>query len=324
MPELKKCDSTSSGVVLLPTKKRTMDAVGKQTDKEETIYSLKQKYKDALLFEIYEDENILHSVLANRISVSASGLNAIIKKLNEVQPPPIHINKQGKFTLYSLGETGKAYVESELMYSMISDSDDENIVHNIFRLLRTFKDQHPQKWMSILKSILNEEEGWDKYEEGFGFIKELGNYYLKSSDKAENLLSLAVVDRTLQKKIVEYIKENRNFENAWEVLNYWEQEDTLELYRLVDTLFIAIDTGMEIIDCYSFSLTDIVSQMDRVLDKIQAALLQALLRRLSKEEAIQFWLEYGVEKHLAIYLAEKYFTCRQNYEQTKEERKSCI
>ncbi len=60
---------------------------------------------------------------------------------------------------------------------------------------------------------------------------------------------------------------------------------------------------------YSFSLTDVECHMEKVSDKIQAGLFQAMFRKMSKSEAVNLWLEYGIEKHLAIYLAEKYFNC---------------
>lgn len=321
MAEPRKNGTSTTEFVLLSGRKPEADVAERQT-----IYDLKQKYKDAVLFEIYEDENLLHSVLAHRVLVSASGLNAIIKKLNEAQPPPIHINRQGKFTLYSLEEAGKAYVRDELLQTMASNDQDIDIVNNIFSLLRAFKDQNPRNWDTILNNILKGEEDLAEFEEGEGFIKELSNYYSHYDKGAELLLSLSVVDRDLQKRIAGFLKENisRNFSSAWEVLNYWEFEDTFELYRLIDALFEAIERDEGMPDGDGFSLTNVELHIERVIDKLQASLFKALFRKMSKEEAVHLWLGYGIEKHLAIYLADKYFTYCLKYEQSREENKRCI
>ncbi len=325
MAQMQKRDLASSGVVLLQTKKSGITSDEIKNKEKETILSVRQKYKDPVLFEIYENPNILHSVLANRMPVSPSGLNAIIKKLNEAVPSPIHTSRQGKFTLYKLEESGKKYVEEELLAIMASNMEDRECVQNIFRLLSSFKDQNPQKWVEIMENILNGQDEWDDYEEGSGFIKEISGYYLSSSKEAEALLDLAVVDRELKKKIIDYLKENKskNFGSVWDVLNFWEQENTLELYRLIDNIF-AIPINGKPLDNDSFSLTDVKIHSEKISDKIQANLLQALFKKLSKEEAIQLWTKNGVGMHLAIYLAEKYINCVPQFEQITKERKNCI
>lgn len=325
MTQLQKRDLASSGVVLLQTKKSDATPDEIKSKEKETISNLKQKYKDAVLFEIYENPNILHSVLANRMPVSASGLNAIIKKLNEAVPSPIHTSRQGKFTLYKLEEAGIKYVEEEILPLLVSNMEDKECVGNIFRLLSSFKDQNPKKWVMILENILNGQDEWDDYEEGSGFIKEIGVYSSDSGEEAKALLDLAIVDKELKKKIVDYLKENKNknFESVWDVLNFWEQENTLELYRLIDKIF-AIPVNGELIDNERFLLTDINIHLEKISDKIQANLLQALFKKLSKKEAIELWMAYGVETHLAIYLAEKYINCLSQFEQSTKERKSCI
>ena len=320
MTERKKTNVPAPELVLLSPK------IKQDEDEKQTIFDLKQKYKDVVLFEIYVSGMMLHTVLSHRIIVSKSGLNAIIKKLNDAETPPIHISRQGKFTLYSLEEAGKEYVRDELLNSMTLDEQDTESVHNIFRLLNAFKDQNPNNWVEILNNILDDADSFDEYEEGKGFIKELSNYYSHYCDGAEVLLGLAITDKELQKKIIEYLQDNRNknFANAWEVLNYWEQEDVFEAYRLIDSIFEIIVGKEKFPDCNSFLLTDVALHIEKVLDKIQAGLLQALLRKMSKKEAIQLWLGHGLEKHLAIYLAEKYITDCFQYEETREEKKSCI
>lgn len=325
MSEIKRADSSSSKLALLTSNQTRNNGIEMQKAEKETISEIKQKNKDAVLFEICESEKILHSMLANRIPLSASGLNAVIKKLNEAKIPPIHIDKQGKFTFYSLEDAGKIYIQEELMPTMASNVQDEERVHNIFKLLSAFKDQNPNKWMSVLRDILNGKEV-ENFEEGCGFIKELGTYYLHSCEEAENLLNLAIVDKELQKEILDYIKESasRTWGSVWEILNYWLQEDNVEVYRLIDSFFTSIVGNEEMPECCNFALTDIADHIDAVLNKIQTGLLQALLRRISKWEAVQIWIEYGLDKNLAVYLAEKYFIYCLQYEQKIEQTRKCV
>lgn len=326
MATLPKKDLSPSGVVLLQKKKADNVPDKKQIAEKETIFSLRQKYKNVVLMEIYENEGILHSVLTNRICSSASGVNATIRRLNEAFPPPIRVKRQGKFTLYSLEKEGKIYVEKVLLPSIASNEEDRETIHNIFRLLSTFKDKNSKDWPGNLEKILNGQEELDDYDEGLGFIKELTKYYLKSNEEAESFLNLAIVDSELKEKLIDYIKETQNyaFENCWEILNYWEQEDTLEVYKLIDSIFDSIAAGEDILDYDTFSLTHAKLHLETISDKIQAILLRAFLKRLSKEGAVNLWLAYGIDIHLAIYLAEKYLNCRLHYEQMIEERIRCI
>lgn len=325
MTDAKRVDTSSAKLVLVTSKPKEYDDIEIQNNEKETIYNLKQKYKDAVLFEIYEDEKILHSTLANRISISASGMNAVIKKLNEVKTPPICIEKQGKFTFYSLEEAGKKYVQDVLLPSTVSEAQNGKRVHNIFNLLSVFKDQNPKKWMHTLPEILTNKVS-EEFEEGCGFIKELGAYYFEASEYAENLLSLAVVDKELQKRILDYIKKNssRNFENAWEVLDYWLQENCFEVYRLIDCLFETVIRDNDLPDDSVFELTDVAKYMDVVLNKIQAGLLRVLVRKIPKWDAAKMWVKNGMDKNLAIYIAEKYATYCLEYGKIIVERELCV
>lgn len=313
---IRKSNLSSPKVVLLQ----------KDVEEKDTIFELKQKYKDAVLFELYESEKMLHSTLANRLPVSPSGLNAVVKKLNEADPPPIYVDKQGKFTFYSLAEAGTAYVREELLPEMCSDVEDEERVHDIFRLLSIFKDRNTKKWTEVLNSIVNEEADFEEQEEGYGFVRELQAYRLRSSRGAEAFLGLAVAEKELQKKILDYLEKNKskNFESAWDVLNYWEQVDCIEVYGLIDALFLALPGKEAMPESSGFALPDIRKYMELVLDKLQVSLLQAILQGLSKKEAMKRWIDCGLEKHLALYLAEKYESCYLQEEKRKERRVSCI
>lgn len=290
------------------------------SDDKDTIYTLKQKYKDSLLLEIYECSRILHSVLAGRILVSPSGLNAIIKKLNEVDHAPIHIDKKSKFTFYSLEEAGSKYVEEILLPQIIPSDGSKQWIDDMVQLLGAFKDKNAKSWIEKLGNILEKEEDPDN--EGYLFIQQLTGFYTQYVKEAEKLLNLVVVDKELQSKILSYMKacKNKAFQNVWEALNYWNGKDCIQTYRLIDDIFLSISGKRKQPEASDYQLKGISDNLEILSDKIQACLLQAFVRRISKEESINMWIEHGVETHLSLYLAEKYIGLfYENYEQKMKE-----
>lgn len=304
MAELKKTNLQSGELVIFSSEKTKTDTI----ESNESISNLKQKYKDSVLLEIFQMGRIPHSVLSDRILISTSGLTAVIKKLNEARPAPICVDNQGKFRFYSLKKSAEEYVKEELIPSLINDPLDERVILNIFSLLSAFKDKNRKDWLDKLESILSGNVDLDEYEEGIGFIKELEKYYIHSKDGAEKLLDLAVVDKELQKKFkyhLEYYRKN-SFKNIWEVMNYWERENTIELYRLVDAFFVSFEKDENCPDFKNFPLTNIETYVEEVWDKIQGVLCRAMMRKLPKEDILHIWMGQGLEVHLALYLADKY------------------
>lgn len=291
------------------------------------IARIKQKYRDPLLMEIYESGRIVHAGLANRISVSVSGLNAIIKKMNEAPICPIRETKAGKFKFYTLTEDGKKYVEATLLSSVISNRRDGEEVHNLFLLMAMYKDQHQDVWCKNIKMFLEQEskivdtaDGVDKSDE-YELLQAFGQFYRRENSKAEKLLELSVADKELRQSIILYF-DNKYINNdcVWSILNQWEQQDTFEVYKMIDELFRSIVEEGRTVEKSMFCLTDIDSYFDSVLNRIQADILQAVFRQWSREKILSTWLEADMEKHLALYLAEKYQTL---FERMLQKMKNC-
>ena len=293
----------------------------------EAIAQIRQKYRDSVLMEVYESVRIIHAALANRLSVSVSGLNAIIKKVHEAPIQPIRETKAGKFKFYTLTEDGKKYVESTLLPSVISNKRDSEEVHNLFLLLAMYKDQHQDVWCTNLKTFLEKEseiadtademKKSDEYE----LLQAFGQFYRRENSKAAKLLELSVADKDLRQSIISYFDNKYiNNDGVWSVLNQWEQQDTFEVYKMIDELFRSIDEEDRTVEKSMFCLTDIDLYFDVVLNKIQADILQAINRQWSKDRILSTWLEKDMERHLALYLAEKYQAL---FERLLQKMKNC-
>lgn len=284
----------------------------------ETIIHLKQKFKDPVLLELYQSVRMLHSVLANRIEVSPSGLNAIIKKLNDIPDAPIQIDKKGKFTYYSLLKPGIEYVEKTLLPMFAVKDEEKEAFNNIYDLAAAFKDKTQEKWGEKLLAVLEEETSED--DEGFGFIKELGSYYTFGQEKAHTLLKIIVPDKDIYQKIIAYLDACNKVElkAVEEILNQWGQQNCTATYRLLDGLFGWLQGKCELPNGQEVDLWQVGQCVDRVFDWIQARVLRGITQDMNKEEAVVLFSSLGLEVHIAWYLAEKYQGLHENYRDRRE------
>ena len=309
-------DKIKSSEFILPPMKDWEKTGGiSGNERIEVIAQIKQKYRDPLLMEVHESGRIIHAGLANHISVSVSGLNAIIKKMNEVPIRPIRETKAGKFKFYTLTEDGEKYVKSALLPAVISNRRDEEEVHNLFKLFAIYKDQHQDVWCTKLKMFLEKEsETSDTIDdvnesEEYELLQTFGQFYRRENSKAGNLLELCVADKELRKNIISYLDNQYiNSDRVWAVLNQWEQQDTFEVYKMIDELFRDIGEEGTIIEKSKYCLSDVDLYSDVVLNRIQADILQAVFKQWTREKILSVWLEEDMEKHMALYLAEKYQT----------------
>lgn len=282
------------------------------SEEKETIVQLKQKYKDTVLLEVFQSERILHSVLANRIKVSPSGLNAIIKRLNDIPDKAICMEKSGKFTYYTLSESGNAYVEGVLLPSFANDETEKKFFKNTYQLLNAFRDKNQAKWQEKLLDIVRDESVAD--DEGNGFLNELSYYCVQSEEKAHALLRVLIPDKDCYQPIMEYLKTAHKLEvkSVEELLGQWLQDDEKEVYLLLDTLFEWLYGNSEYPDSKNFGLRYVEQNLERVCDWILAQTLKALMRNMNKVETAEYFFSLGLDWHMAWFLMEKCQTIRQN------------
>lgn len=280
------------------------------------VDQIRQKHKNPILFELYWSNPILHVTLANRVLLSASGLNASLKKLNEGDVKPVQEEKSGKFKFYYLTAEGKQYVRDEILSALI-DSGQEEEIHNIFNLLVAYKDKKQGSWNKGLADILEEESGDVEEQDldaalGQEFIKKYVHFYREDAEKAEALLKLLVVDKQLQQKIIAY-SESQTTEREMsviETINQWIGDDCEEAYRVLDCLIENLTSEEERLDLPETALRGAEERLEGVRDKMFADMFCALAGGWEKQRLSRTWIQDGMEIQLALYLAEKYSILR--------------
>lgn len=278
----------------------------------ETIVNLKQKYKNSVLLEIYQSKPVLHSVLANRMQVSPSGLNAVIKRLNDVVDVPIIMDKRGKFTYYILSEIGSLYVEEYILPLFMECDKDKQVFENIHGLLNVFKDKHQTRWQEQILHIVMDESIID--DEGRGFIDELSYYCIREEEKVYELLKLLIPDRECYQPIMNYLKEASKLElkSAVEILNLWAKKNTKTVYLLLNAVFAGLHKDNEYPDCSDYNLRYVEQYMPRVCDWILAKTLKGIMQNYTEEEMAEYFYSRGLDEHLAWFVAEKSVALRRN------------
>ena len=291
---------------------RTNERQGLTAVKEiENVDQIKQKYKNQTLLEIYWTDQILHVMLANRLGLSPSGLNATIKKINDVAARPLQEKRSGKFKSYSLTDVGKNYVETEVFSLLMDSEQDEEDIHSIYNLLSAYKDKNQGNWIRNLKELTSESDVEDEnidVELRNEFLSEYARFYRRESKKAEKFLNLLIADKELRQKIISNtkIKYIENKKTIVDILNQWVEQDCVEVYRVIDHLFQNIKEGRSNTDFLDTCLQDSEEWLEAIQDKLLADMLHALACNWKKEQLAKEWMQINMEKQLALYLAEQY------------------
>lgn len=275
-------------------------------DATDSIMQIRQKYKNPALLILYELNRILHAELANLLDVSPSGLNAIIKKINETDKKPIHDIKAGKFKFYQLSEEGKIYVTTVILPTIVGSSEDEEDLHKILNLLFDFKKNNKEIWNDKLKQMLEENHITDDMVNEF--LQQFSRYYRRWNDKAQRLLELSISDKTVRQKIIDFVESNAGYNgnSAIAILEHWDKQNCELLYHFIDEAFDNIETDREIDLSLYEELLNISSCAEMVLSKIKADILPAIVQGWNKDRLLELWIDAGMDKHLALYLSEKF------------------
>ncbi|MBP3505400.1 MAG: hypothetical protein J6K43_03250 [Lachnospiraceae bacterium] len=99
----------------------------KDLNVQSEIQQINTKYRDEILSVLSKRGTMLHGDLASALGVSASGLNAIIKKMNGTSVKLIRVEEVSKYKLYSITPAAYSYITAnnhELIveYASINES----------------------------------------------------------------------------------------------------------------------------------------------------------------------------------------------------------
>lgn len=118
---------------------------------QQQIIQSRTKYCEPILKLLYQEGELYHGDLADKLDVSPSGLHNVIKKIMETNPPLIIVNQIGKYKIYTLPEYVKEYFCSE-QKTIIADNN------NLFLNLQIFIECAGGDWKKQMNLLLQHEE----------------------------------------------------------------------------------------------------------------------------------------------------------------------
>lgn len=125
---------------------------------ETQIKSVRSKYCEPILNILEEEDNIYHGDLAEKLNLSASGLNAVVKKMQEVTIPLLKIDEIGKYKIYSLSDEVRRYVIRKSDSGIDVKNVEQKPKESLFIFLQRFIDAVDGEWREVLCNLLRGEE----------------------------------------------------------------------------------------------------------------------------------------------------------------------
>lgn len=131
------------------------------------IMGIRSKYCEPILELLAREGELYHGDLSEKLNMSPSGLNVIIKKMQECDPPIIEILQIGKYKIYTLPPSVKEYMESrketgggeESERSVPEEKEEETEIGeepNVLLCLQHFADRAGAQWKDTLNLLLQE------------------------------------------------------------------------------------------------------------------------------------------------------------------------
>lgn len=118
------------------------------------IIQSRTKYCEPILKLLAEEGELYHGDLADKLKISPSGLNSVIKKIQEANPSLIIVNQIGKYKIYTLPDYVKEYFQNK--HGGISNVVVNN--DNLFLSFQMFIDSAGANWKIQLNLLLQNEE----------------------------------------------------------------------------------------------------------------------------------------------------------------------
>lgn len=115
------------------------------------IIQSRTKYCEPILRLIFQEGELYHGDLADKLNISPSGLNSVIKKMQESKPPIIIVNQIGKYKIYTLPEYIKDYFVDKHGSTIVNND-------NLFLNFQLFIDSAGADWKKKMNLLLQHEE----------------------------------------------------------------------------------------------------------------------------------------------------------------------
>lgn len=191
------------------------------------ILQVRSKYCEPILKLLFQEEELYHGDLADKLKLSPSGLNAIIKKMIDQTPPIIDVTQFGKYTIYTLPDRVRRYMEGRGGCKEVKVSDKEEYGVNVLLALQHFVASAGADWRDELNLLLQKRDQESGVEDKKCFtelierVKEAKQYDGKAYDELRKviqndilwyLLDGYVDDLEECEQIMEEIRQRKNGE----------------------------------------------------------------------------------------------------------------
>lgn len=179
---------------------------------EETIKQVRSKYTEKILNLLDKEGSLHHGDVADKLNLSPSGLNAIIRKMQDLEVL-ININEIGKYKIYSLSDDMKTYFR--LKNERIVYLHDQSDRHGLFLPLQRFAQAAGKDWMDALNVCLTGEdtEESDEVKDAFSaFIHQAEQLSSNDLKRIEAILENDVLIRIFRLYMSECHSENSSLE----------------------------------------------------------------------------------------------------------------
>lgn len=285
------------------------------------LLNLKQKHKDELLLTIYDHEGISHSEAAEAIGVSASGLNAIVKKICDECAPeesPLKYTRVNKFKYYRLTDSGRQYVESNLI--SVKGREYESKLNEYWELYQIRAGGNPESRIDkVLEQYVKLE---DIVEENqnliYSFMDCLLEFYKEMPRNAWDTLERLVRSAKARDKIKNIIIDRCEEMKLFEPLSKMAEEDPEMIYRFAEMVQAHIYGSQNAVTVEPAQGWGVLKP---VVQKIESDMFRAMIGLNDKSSIRKLWIGNGMDMHLAYFLAEKYDMLLLKYEQDRGKKR---
>lgn len=193
------------------------------------IIAIRSKYSEPILEILAKEGELYHGDLAEKLNMSPSGLNVIIKKMQDCDPPILEVLQIGKYKIYTLPPSVKEYIENkfdknsnDLGHSTAESSKEYDETENILLTLQHFSEKAGAKWRDQLNLLLQGIEDQIDNETIEQYKRLIKKIVYASKYNEEELVQLKkfLNNEVLEYLVQNYLEELRECEELLEEISY--------------------------------------------------------------------------------------------------------
>lgn len=141
----------------------------KEEQIRQQILQVRSKYCEGILESLFYEGELYHGDLAEKMKISPSGLNSIIKKMQEGDIPIINMTQIGKYKIYTLPDEVRKYMEKKSHPKQRKNIDSTKYSRNLLLCLQQFVEKTDSNWRETLNQLLqgDDEEMSEEIKDSF-------------------------------------------------------------------------------------------------------------------------------------------------------------